>query len=161
MWNILIVPIYLFQKCFFEAFPNQNYVFVFAFVLFPLMLSTQTGKECTMCADLAKIQFGQIPLAIRTNTYCNLDIYILCLGQIHRINVEHTIWQRVHHLCRFGQIHFAIRINTFCNFDKYILQLGQIHIALLINTFSDWDQCTQSMLSIQTEKDKMQISIIN
>ena len=63
------------------------------------------------------LHFGQIHLAIWTNTFCNLGKYIL----------------------QFGQIHFAIWTNTFCNLDKYkkmqIVKMADVdHMSILTKT---------------------------
>ena len=52
---------------------------------------------------------------IWTNTFCDLDNYILC----------------------FGQIYFVIWTNKFYNLDKCILQFGQIHLTTCKNIFTE------------------------
>ena len=67
------------------------------------------------------MQFGQIYIrinfiassgkrltSIQTNTFCNLDKYVL----------------------QFGQIHFAIWTNRYFILDKYIMPFGQIHFVV-------------------------------
>ena len=78
-------------------------------------------------------QFGQIHLAIWTNTFFNLDKYIWQFGQIHLEIWTNTFFQ-------FGKIHFSIWTNTFGNLTNTFFQFGKIHFSIWTNTFGNLDK---------------------
>ena len=86
-----------------------------------------------------------IHFAIWRNILCNLEKYILPIGQIqncavtlsclrqlwmtlassagqHRRKSSHLLQSAHKHNSQFGQIHFEIWKNTFCQWDKYIVK---------------------------------------
>ena len=81
---------------------------------------------------------GQIYFTISTNTFWNLDKYILQFDKyiLQCLIISHSLACHLSDLLlsqdstnTCGQIYFTISTNTFYNLDKYIGQFGQIRFA--------------------------------
>ena len=95
------------------------------------------------------LQFGQIHLAIWTNTFLNLDKYIFKFRQIYfaistsifvlgqrQIHCQIQSHSRILNLLLYSCWYKA----PICSLDLNILQSGQIHLENLTNLFSNLDK---------------------
>ena len=107
----------------------DKYIFQFGQIHFTAPI---TGTDTRLLGRVGTRGGGQICLAIRTNTFFNLDKY---LSIAIWTNIFHSTRHRHRHPVTGASRYTRRRTDIFWNLDKYILQFVQIHFSIWTNTF--------------------------